>query len=751
MCGAGGADGEIMNEALQPLSGIKVVDFGVGMPAALAVKLLADAGAEVVRFEPPQGDPFYAIHPAYAIWQRGKRILPATPGAEAAALRDADICVIGGEDHPDLIWERDLAAIRAATPGLILLAIRGAPAGWGGPGIPAVELFAQARSGIAFEHYPDRPLHHALPVGSYGAALHGVIAALAALWARAERGGGETIDVSLVQGAARWCASVWADVERPPPSFATLSPKGVVPMRFQCADGGYVALAPGVPGSMARLYDILGIDDPTIDPTSRGSPTGGGDPRSYFGNVDLIAPYVLTWQLPDLIEALKASGLPGAVVTRAGDCWDDAQTRHNGLIVGDDEGWEWVGLPVAVDGEVAAVPAAAAPRTAAAGGAGPLAGVRIVDLGSFAAGPHASVVLGDLGAEVVKIERIEGDPMRSQFHHYAASNRGKRSIAIDAKSPEGARVIKRICGQVDAVHHNFRPGVSARLGVDRQTLKRTSPAIVVLESPAYGPTGPKAALPGFDSVFQAVSGHQPGAGGAGNPPLSYRFAPIDYGTGVIGALGIMLGLLHRQRHGAGAAVYSSLLNAGVFLLSEVVRRPDGSFAGVPINDATQLGAGPAEGFYRTADGWIAVAARGAPMAARFARALACGDVADHGVSDWGEDERSRFAAALLTRTSAAALELLAAADVWAQPCTTHVADLLDDPLFARCGGLVLSDDPEMGHVRQVGRPVTFSDRPPSLEGRGRLDPIGGHSREILAEYGFSATETDALFARGVVA
>jgi len=730
----------------KPLKGIHVLDLGLGLPASIVTKLLVEYGATVVRLEPEHGDPFYEIHPAYRIWQQGKTIASYSPSVLKTELSRADICVAGGEDFPGVNWRHDLASFRAEYPALVILNLRAGPES-GGDDFPAVELLAQAKSGLVFEHYSDRPAVTALPIGSYGAAFHGFAALLAALWARNLTGIGDIVTTSLVQGAIRWCDSIWFDAENTPPGFNGVFPKGIVPLRFRCADGKYINFAPGVDNFFPRLYALLGIEaDPEDLAAADKNKLNNTDPSNYFGDMATISRYAEKWRRDDLLAAVQANDLPGEAVLLPGECWDDPQTIENGVIESNEDGWSHTARPVVVrsTGTLAA-PLKVADVSAADA---PLKGVRIIDFGSFAAGPHASVILGDLGADVIKVERLDGDPMRRGFHHFAASNRGKRSIAIDGKHPDGLTVIQRLCARADAVHHNFRPGVSKKLGIDAATLKAINPAIVVLESSAYGERGPKSMMPGFDSVFQGICGHQSVASGKGNPPGLYRFAPIDYGTGMLGAVGLMLGLTQRQRFNSGAEAHESLLNTGIYMISELVRQADGRFIGVPQTSADQLGVHPAESLYQTQDGWIAVAARSEAMAKQFAAAVHLR--LENPRSAWGDTEYTALKARLRELSTTQALDALRAAGVWVAECQPGITAVLDDPAMEACGLVLRSQLKTIGHARQVGRAVNFASRKLPVEGRSYLPDIGEHTREILADHGFSSAEINDLVERGIV-
>lgn len=735
-----------MNDTLnggqaRPLAGVRVVDLGVGMAPALAAKLLVEAGAEVIRFEPSGGDPFYEAYPAYEVWQRGKTVAVSDDAAVEAALARAEICILGGEDYPGLQVRRDAQALHRDHPGVVILDISASPDVPGEAGLPAVELLAQARSGMVFEHHEDRPIMFAFPAASYGAALHGLAALLAALLDKRRNGRGAVVSTSLLQGALGWCGGVWAEVETSTPSFAALIPKDVVDARFQCADGEYIHFTPGVPGSYYKLHKVLGIDDPSIDPNARGIPTGG-DPKRYFGDMARTSRHAAELQSDVVIKGLNDEGLPAERVLAPGAVWDNPQVDCNRVLARDEAGRSFIGSPISLHAGCKGK----GPPSPAAKGEGPLAGVRIVDLGSFAAGPYSSTLLGDLGADVIKLERPEGDPMRASFHHYSASNRGKRTIAVDAKA--GAEVIARICASADVVHHNFRPGISAKLGVDAAALSKLNPRAIVLEASAYGFEGPLAHLPGFDPLFQAIAGHQVRAGGEGNPPLYYRFALADYGNGLIGATAIILALLLRERDDVGSAAFVNLLSSAMFLMSELVREADGQFRALPQMSADHLGFHPAESLYQTADGWIAITARDEAMAARLGEITRAPAAPK---ADWGEAQKAAIASWTAARPSAAILADLAQASIWSAACASSVTAAFAPPVWRDLGMVAYGRTDASGAVKLVGRAATVSTQAPASPSAARLAPIGEHTREILAECGFAPAEVEALYQQGVVA
>ena len=384
--------------------------------------------------------------------------------------------------------------------------------------------------------------------------------------------------------------------------------------------------------------------------------------------------------------------------------------------------------------------------------AGPLAGIRVIDLGMYVAGPYVSVILGDLGAEVIKIEPLGGEPGRVYFRGLAACNRGKRVIAVDMKTVEGTEVVKRICQTADVVHHNFRPGVSGRLGVDAPTLRGRNAELIVLETPGYGTSGPKSDWPGFDMIFQAYCGHEQHAAGEGNPPLWYRFAIIDFAAGMLGAIAILGALYRRRRVGEGASLSVSLFDTGIYLLSELLKSDDGSMSGVGRMNSAQTGFHPAESLFQTQDGWIAVAARDDAMAAELARVLGCTEVASYPRGCWGEAERRAISKALRELSTDSAEYMLREAGVWVQRCRTHAArELLSSPALRALGTSLAGTHPKYGETLQIGPCMSLSAAPFESAKRDGIPALGEHTRELLREIGYADADIDTLYGRKAVA
>jgi crotonobetainyl-CoA:carnitine CoA-transferase CaiB-like acyl-CoA transferase len=726
---------------------LKVVDLGLGMAAALVAKFLRESGAAVTRVEPPGGDPFYGVYPAYEVWHRGSQRDEAAARTDErlhARLAEADICIVGGEDFPGVERRGDAAALQARHPRLVVLDIEGYPSSTRHAGRPATDVLVQARSGLAFEHYTRRPLLMGFEPSSYGAALNGLAGVYAALLDRESSGRGQVVATSLFEGALTWPALLWVEAERPTPASKFVMPKDPWPLIFECADGVWVQIVLGSTGSKGRIYRILAINDPTVDINDSGMPKPTGDPKNFFGDIDVLAAHVRKFESRKLLEAIWAAGLPAEPVLPPGACWDDPQVVHNQVIVKEADGVRHAGHPVY--GRTSRAPRGDRPRS----GPGPLSGMRVIDFGAFVAGPFSGVVLADLGADVIKVEATTGDPNRSIFRAYTAANRGKRAIMIDLKTAEGVRIAQQLCASADVVMNNFRPGVSTRLGIDAKTLHALKPELIVLESVAYGNGGPRAEGAGFDMCFQALCGHDFRAGGVGNPPLWNRTSMVDFAAALIGAVAVLQRLYQRAHSGGGAEVGAGLMNTGLYLLSELVQHPDGRFEGAPPLNHEQTGYHPAEQLYQAADGWVAIAARDEAMARRLLGVLNLGAKLTAPRGAWGPQVGALIASAVRDRRQSELLEALARADVWAEAvCVNGETANLQDAELQRVGAVAPTQHPQFGAVRQVGRLVRMATA--SLPPSARHAPLPGeHTDELLAELGFAPDAVRDLRERKVV-
>ena len=351
----------------------------------------------------------------------------------------------------------------------------------------------------------------------------------------------------------------------------------------------------------------------------------------------------------------------------------------------------------------------------------------------------AAMLLGDLGADVIKIEPPTGERMRNWRDDFVvAANRSKRGLAIDIRDPRAREVVERLVATADVVLHNTRPIAARRLALDEASIRRIRPDVVFCHASSYGPAGACANLPGFDSIFQGMSGWTREIAGIGNEPVSSAVGTLDEQTGTLGALATMLALYHRRRTGVGGSPSVSLLGTATFSTSETLLITEsGEVAPYRRLTGDQTGLGPFHRLYPAADGWIAV------VATTEARRVALLTVA--GVR--GPDD---LEVAIAQRESVDLLTALAAVDVPAEAVHEfYWFDLFDDPEHRRTGVTVDYEHAEYGRLEQPGGYL-------SLDGKQALIPrrpppvTGEHSAEILAELGYEHDEVGALIRAGVV-
>ena len=398
---------------------------------------------------------------------------------------------------------------------------------------------------------------------------------------------------------------------------------------------------------------------------------------------------------------------------------------------------------------------------------GPLAGIRVIDCSTVLAGPYCTMILGDLGADVVKVEPPDGDATRGwgppwvgdeaagtrTAAYYLAMNRNKRSLRLDLRRDEGREVLETLLRKADVLVENARVGGFERLGFSDQHLKALNPGLIHLAISGFGLTGPDAAKPGYDFVIQAVSGLMSITGEPDGAPTKVGVAISDVVTGLFGAVSILAGLVARAGRPAGQRIDLSLLQSTLAIL---VNQAQSMFV---TGDAPErLGNAhpsivPYETF-ETADGRIAVGVGSERQWQRLCAALALDDLAtDHRFATNGRrvEHRAELIEILgerfATRPSAEWLALLDAAGVPVGPIR-DVAEAFASLQAVELGSRVPVDHPVLGHVDQVAVPFAFSASPASIPTPPPL--LGEHSSEILTEAGYEEVAIARLIELGVV-
>src|ERR1700722_5012154 len=391
---------------------------------------------------------------------------------------------------------------------------------------------------------------------------------------------------------------------------------------------------------------------------------------------------------------------------------------------------------------------------------GPLDGIRIVDVTSNVAGPLGTMILGDQGADVIKVEPLDGgDPTRGSAQKrggfstsFLNNNRNKRSLALDLKAAAGRRALLRLCAGADFFVQNFRPGVVERLGIDEAAVRGVTPNIVYVSISGFGEVGPYGQKPAYDPVIQAYSSLATIQAGADDVrPRMLRTILPDKLTAITASQAITAALLARARSGEGQHVRLSMLEAVLAFLwpSDM---GDQTFVG--DEPATQEKASATDLVYETNDGWMTVAVQ------TNAQWIALTEALDR--PEWLDDPRFKTAAPRQKKVVARLAltqEVLrgGSAGVWLDrltkagvPCAPVLPrfQVTRAPQVAALGAVVETDHPRAGRLRQMRNAARFEGTPADL--RRGAPALGEHSAEILAEAGYSAEEIAGLRADGVI-
>jgi len=392
--------------------------------------------------------------------------------------------------------------------------------------------------------------------------------------------------------------------------------------------------------------------------------------------------------------------------------------------------------------------------------------IKVVDFGMFLAGPVATRLLADQGAQVIKVEQLEGDSLRPRQDYldslgktFYQANAGKRGIALDLKTPDGLAIAHRLMAEADVVANNFRPGVADRLNIGYEAARRLNPRVIYCSSPGFGSVGPRADKPGLEPLYSAFCGVHYSSGGRWNPPAAS--VSFDQYCGLLAANAILMALYHRDMTGQGQSIEVTQLAQVLYYTSEVFFTADGTMPWDPMLEHDETGYGPLNRLYQTQDDWICVCCWTDAEWAALCHALE--------IDELLTDPRFLTPAQRLQTSNAPLQSGEALADIlserfserstqaWVQrleqyavpfevPTRDSEQRALENAEYLASGLVAEHQHPRWGRMRAPGVGVQLSETPGVNQRPAPL--LGQHTREILTELGYAPAQMEELRQKG---
>lgn len=800
----------------QVFEGIRVVDLTQGMAGPLATMILADFGADVIRLEPPGGDPMWAS-PAYMLWNRGKKSVEANWGTSKGQqevrelIRSADVFIEslppGRAAELGVGYER----VIASNPALVYFSL--SAFGQHGPykHFAAVDGIVNAKSGRMREQVgwqKGRPTFRAIHDTSYHTAMFTVQALIAGLRVSWATGRGQRLDTSLLRGVTapnnRWRRL--EGVELPPDQYPSevskaaaqrgelvpdrheSDPYAAIPTQLctETRDGRWIMHAHLQLPLFRAWIDAIGFSWIWTDPRYRDAP-------KFASDADRIALNLMIFGRMKEKTAAQWREIYRQHPNCAGEIMQTTQEaihheqfvqnghmveikdprvgkmKQLGAFVQMSQTPALITRPAPIPGQDTAeiLGASHAPRRATAPTGGsprrPLEGIVMLELATWLAAPFSGTLLSDLGARVIKIEMLGGDPFRAMAsnENMIRSMQGKESIALDLKTQEGREIFHKLVARADTFMHNFRPGAPERIGADYESLRRIKPDLVYVYAASYGSRGPDAQRAAFNPTMGAFSGNSVFQSGEGNTPKGDQSPDPIAGSGV--ATAIMLGLATKLRTGKGQYVESSMMVSNVYCNSDDAF----DYQGKPprrVPDKSQLGLEATYRLYEAKSGWVFLAAQYDGEFSALCNALGRKDLAvDARFTTWAGRYEARVTLAgeletvFRTRDADEWESLLIRAGVGCVRADGlgHRRFLYEDRHAQAINFMVPTQSAAFESLTPNGKywrhaPVVNFSETPCEEGKP-FEPLGGHTEQILKEIGYGADSIARLKAARVVA
>jgi crotonobetainyl-CoA:carnitine CoA-transferase CaiB-like acyl-CoA transferase len=743
------------------LAGLRVVDFGQYIAAPLAAVMLADQGADVIHVDPPGGPRWQSA--ADAFYNRGKRRITLdlkrrTGRQTAQALIDrADVVLEnfrpGVIDRlgvgPDEMMARNPGLIYCSTPGFAADDPRAGLPGWEGVVATATGTY-RSPTDVLDQRYagelsvdPSRPAYTPLPLASNFAAFHAATAIAIALVARNRMGRGQRIEVPLFDAMFElfgyYC--IWVDGKDAPREHGSW---GGGP--YECADGRWVYLASGNFRFIKGATDAGGFTD-------RMRAEGLIDPARLLVDTALeqklrarLKEMFLTRPSTEWEETVNRNGAPLSIIRTPAEWIAHPHARASQTVVRLDDpelGPTW--MPGLANWLTESPPRVAGPRhrpdedrgsILAEAGAPlvlrafpspepalpfPLHGISVLDLTQVVAGPTTGRILADYGADVVKIN----NPDRPDVPQHLHANRGKRSLLLDIQSKAGMDAFWRLVERSDIVMQNFPLGTAERYGIGYEQVMARRPDVLYYSVSAYGYHGPRGGHRGYETMAQSTTGIIERFSGDG-PPIRQPYLLDDYGTGVIGAFSIALGIYHKQLTGRAQHMQNSLAQCATYHQGPFLQAYEGKVWDEPRGPLS-LGEGPLFRLYKASDGWFFLASvpgdrSDLSKVKELDGVLALpGDKLEQGLEQC-------FASA----PRAVWVKRLQEAGVGAHAGVTAM-ELMSDPWVIAHELSVTQPTPGVGYVTMPGRSARLSRTPMGVAGPSHVE--GSDGLAVLQEIG----------------
>jgi crotonobetainyl-CoA:carnitine CoA-transferase CaiB-like acyl-CoA transferase len=781
------------------LDGVTVVEFASHPACAYAAMLMAEQGARAIRIEPPGGDPGRG-GPHFAVLNRSKRAIAlnfeTAEGKEIATrlVSTADVIVNGFT--PSQVHARGLTyeQVRAINARAVLLNMP--PMGSRGPyaEMDAGDELVSAISGVtaAQGSLSGDPVPLAFPLASYQTGILGALAAVAALCWRDVTGEGQAVEVSMLAGALSLQSG---SIVRNPDLISMMAanrrdPMGPAPSYriYEGSDGRYFMLSCVTPIFWNKLALAIGRPELVSDPRFENAPMGL-DAGQRAALLEILTPIMRSRTAREWLEIFRQHDVPASPVLTRQQFMDDPQVKHVGMRRELDDPLlgktVQMGVPLRLSqtpGEIAGPapaldpwepmlealvrgaerrskiapvkPPAQAPSSASGG---PLVGTRVLDFTGYIAGGYSTMLLAQMGADVIKVESLAGDGFRFAKFAFQGWNQNKRGVVIDLRQARGREIAYQIAKEADLVMENFRPGNARELGVDYETLRALNPRLVYVSINGFGSSGRDFDHPSFDPVLQARSGVMLAHDGKfwGRPPIHpivLNLPFCDYGAAALGALASVLALRHQRLTGQGqhcevTLIHSAIgLQAGEFIFYE--GRPNLECGAPQSRGSTAL-----RRVYRCQDGrWIFLGVRTAAQWNDLQKLLnqavtpfqftAAALEAPHGelaaqlAREFARDRREVW------------LQKLLAQDVPAAPVNPPVEVLDQQQIVVNELGVELNH-PEFGPIAQTGILLKFSSTPCRISCSAPM--LGQHTRQVMSEFGYSGAQIEELRGQKVIA